>query len=116
MNAYFLITRDEIGIDDLPWDLSHGYPQYYEYLWGFVFAETRGKARAIFVGNNAEIDFLEPMKIQLVAKNVNRNTGVAEYDDIIQIYINPASWAEGPFSDVADIIINEYRDYPVREY
>jgi hypothetical protein len=116
MNAYFLMTRDEIGIDELPWDLSHGFPQYYERICDLVFAETRGRARAIFAGNNREFDFLEPMSIQLVAKGVNRLAGIAEYNDIIHIYICPSSWADGPSDVVLDLIVNDYQDYPAKEY
>ena len=112
MNAYYIITQEEQPQDDLPWELSHGFPQYYEYEWALVFAETRGKARAIFTNEYLDGWFLEPLHISKIASNINRTGGIAENDDILWIYADLASWAEGDFEVVSGIIINEYRDYP----
>lgn len=114
MNAYFIITQNEQPTYDAPPEVSWGLPTGRDYFCDLVFAETRGKARAIFAKEYLDGWFTEPVHIKLVTKNVSRIRGIAECDDILHVYVHPASWASSDdFDLLADLIINHYRDYPV---
>jgi len=111
MNAYFIITRDEHK-----WYLrdEDGYLIDFEFFYPheLVFAETRSKARAMFVKEHCD-DFLEPVRIQKVASHVNRRAGFASCMDILWIWTDPigmATYFETP-GELLDFM-NDYRDYP----
>ncbi len=85
MNAYFIITDEIELVDDIveacgaPCRItSRGR------LSDLVFAETRGKARALFCKHHPypdSVGFTDPMSVRLVAKAVDRPAGIADYLD-----------------------------------
>lgn len=79
MNAYFLDAGD---IEDYC-EYIAGYPRYeYVRVVDLIFAETRGKARAVFCKSN-ELEFTYPISIKIIEKNITREEGIAGNDDIL---------------------------------
>lgn len=99
MNAYLI----DGGLYDVKVGMACGYPETETYhAVEVVFAETRGKARAIFLNKYACYDFewTSPISIRLIEKNVSREAGIAKADDE---YWWPENW---PFPDP---MVREYQ-------
>lgn len=79
MNAYFVDAGDRKVIAEyIDW-----WPRYeVERVCGLVFAETPGKAKALFVKRyeRDDVEFVA-LRCRLVARDVDRPAGVAADDD-----------------------------------
>ena len=82
MNLYAICTKEPQRYVEFSLD---GYSLYNEAdVFNLVFAETRGRAKSLFVQENADFCDLEwttPMSIRCVKHDVDHAEGVATYDE-----------------------------------
>ena len=81
VNAYFIGTQNECSWTEVI-DPEIGGPTYWEHFYDVVFAHSRGQARAIFCTYH-DLEFTEPLNIELIRKDVGRVPRVAEGTDPI---------------------------------
>lgn len=102
MNAYQVVTTEDVRHHEIV-DRELGGPVYYEPIGDLVFARSRGRARSLFC-RHYDLEFTWPLTIKCVAKSVDRDVGIAEYNDILWLRCNGDS--------ENDEDAQFYKDYP----
>lgn len=81
MNAYW-IDAGPIRID---WDYETGYEEISQ-ACGVYFGVTRGKAKQEFLNEYYQLEYIYPMRIRLLQKNIKEVQGGLEIAQVMQDY------------------------------
>lgn len=87
MNAYSIVTTEDVTYQEVI-DPELGGPWYREPIGDLVFARSRGHARAVFCRHYG-LEFTWPLTIEVVAKNIDRDAGIARGNDILWFEVDP---------------------------